>query len=91
MFTERLYRPLGLAALLGWARLLVNSHRDLVELPSTTREGACGRHHFAPDDEGAFEYEIRALPQPRPHPLSSAVDAVCGRAVEGLFFAWCVF
>jgi hypothetical protein len=46
MFTQRLYRSLGLAAHLGWARLLVDRFRDLVEVPD-----------FAPDDEDAFEYE----------------------------------
>ena len=29
MFTQRLYRSLGLAAHLGWARLLVDRYRDL--------------------------------------------------------------
>jgi hypothetical protein len=33
MFTQRLYRSLGLAARLGWARLLVDRYRDLVEIP----------------------------------------------------------
>ena len=32
MFTNRLYRSLGLAAHLGWARLLVDRYRDLVEI-----------------------------------------------------------
>ena len=58
MFTQRLYRSLGLAAHLGWARLLVDRYRDLVEVPAPTREDpGGGRHHFAPDDEDAFEYE----------------------------------
>ena len=58
MFTQRLYRSLGLAAHLGWARLLVDRYRDLVEVPAPTREDPRGgRHHFAPDDEDAFEYE----------------------------------
>jgi hypothetical protein len=57
MFTQRLYRSLGLAAHLGWARLLVDRYRDLVEVPAPTREGpGGGRYHFAPDDEDAFEY-----------------------------------
>ena len=57
MFTQRLYHSLGLAAHLGWARLLVDRFRDLAEVPAPTREGpGGGRHHFAPDDEGAFEY-----------------------------------
>jgi hypothetical protein len=58
MFTQRLYRSLGLAAHLGWARLLVDRYRDLVEVPAPTCEDPRGgRHHFAPDDEDAFEYE----------------------------------
>jgi hypothetical protein len=59
MFTQRPYRSLGLAAAhLGWARLLVDRYRDLVEVPGPTREGpGGGRRHFAPDGEGAFEYE----------------------------------
>jgi hypothetical protein len=58
MFTQRLYRSLGLAAHLGWARLLVDCYRDLVEIPAPTREDPGGGiRHFAPDDEGAFEYE----------------------------------
>jgi len=56
MFTQRLYRSLGLAAHLGWARLLVDRYRDLFEIPALTREGHGGRHHFTPDGEGAFEY-----------------------------------
>jgi hypothetical protein len=58
MFTQRLYRSLGLAAHPGWARLLVDRYRDLVEVPVPTREDpGGGHHHFAPDDEDAFEYE----------------------------------
>jgi hypothetical protein len=58
MSTQRFYRSLGLAAHLRWARLLVDRYRDLVEVPAPTREDSGGgRHHFAPDDEDAFEYE----------------------------------
>jgi hypothetical protein len=46
-----------LAAHLGWARLLADRYRDLVEVRAPTREDpGGGRHHFAPDDEDAFEY-----------------------------------
>jgi hypothetical protein len=56
--TQRLYRSLGRAAHLGWARLLVDRYRDLVEVPAPTREDpGGGRHHFAPDDEDASKYE----------------------------------
>ena len=58
MFTQWLYRSLGLAAHLGWARLLVHRFRDLVEVHAPTREDpGSGRRHFASDDEDAFEYE----------------------------------
>ena len=57
MFAQRLYRSLGLAAHFGWARLLVDRYRDLVELPKPTREDPSGRHHITPGDKGAFEYE----------------------------------
>jgi hypothetical protein len=63
MFTQRLHRSLGLAAHLGWARLLVDRYRDLVEVPAPTREDpGGGRLHFAPDDESAFEYENHHSP-----------------------------
>jgi hypothetical protein len=58
MFTQRLYPPLGLEAHLGSVRLLVDRYRDLVEVPAPTRKDpAGGRHHFAPDDVDASEYE----------------------------------
>ena len=57
MFTQRLYRSLGLAAHLGWVRLLIDRYRDLVEIPSPSREGSHGCHHFSPDEEDAFEHE----------------------------------
>jgi hypothetical protein len=48
MFIQRLYRSLGLAVHLGWARFLVDRYRNLVEIPAPTREGpGDGRHHFA--------------------------------------------
>ena len=42
MFTQRLFRSLGLAAQLGWVRLLVDRYRDLVEVPAPTHEGPRG-------------------------------------------------
>ena len=39
LFTQQLYRSLGLTAHLGWARLLVDRHRDLVQVPA-----AAGQH-----------------------------------------------
>ena len=57
MFTQRLYRYFGLAAHLGWARLLTDRFRDLVEIPAPTRQSPDGHRDFTPDDEDAFEYE----------------------------------
>ena len=57
MFTKRLYRSLGLAAHLDWARLLVDRYRDLVEIPSPSREDPGGCPHFSPDEEGAFGHK----------------------------------
>ena len=50
--------PKILAVHLGWARLLVDRYRDLVEIPASNRKCPGGdHHHFAPDGEGAPEYE----------------------------------
>ena len=57
MFTQRLYRSFGLAAHLGWARLLTDRFQDLVEIPAPTRQSPDGHRDFTPDDEDAFEYE----------------------------------
>ena len=64
MFTQRLYRSLGLAAHLSWAHLLLICYRDSVKAPSSTRGYPGGRHHhFTPDDEDALKYE-RELSRP---------------------------
>jgi hypothetical protein len=44
MFTQRFYRSLGLAAQLGWARLLIDRYCDVVEIPASIREGPGGCH-----------------------------------------------
>jgi hypothetical protein len=59
------HHSLGLAAHLGWARLLVDCYRDLVELPAPTREDPGDRHYFIPGGEGAFEYENYHSPDTR--------------------------
>ena len=72
MFTQRLYRHLGLAAHLGWARLLVDRYRDLVEKPS---RGPCpyprGPWWWPPPlrPRRRRRARVRELPQPRPHLL----------------------
>jgi len=64
MFTQRLYRSFGLAAHLGWARLLTDRFRDLVEIPAPTRQSPDpdGHRVFTPDDKDAFEYETNHYP-----------------------------
>jgi hypothetical protein len=57
MFTQRLYRSFGLAVHLGWARLLADRYRGLVEIPAPTRQSPDGHRDFTSDDEDAFEYE----------------------------------
>jgi hypothetical protein len=58
MFTQRLYRSLGLAAHLGWARLLVDRYRDLIEVPAPTREDSGG------GPRRRRRVRVRELPQP---------------------------
>jgi hypothetical protein len=48
MFTQRLHHFFGLAAHLGWARLLVDRYRDLVEVPAPAREDPGDRRNFTP-------------------------------------------
>lgn len=66
MFTERLYRSVGLTAHLGWARLLVDRFRDLVELPVPSRQASANTHFFTMDDEDAYEHESYMNPE-NPH------------------------
>ena len=71
MFTQKLYRSLGLTAHLGWARLLVDRYRDLVQIPAAARQQTSSRHntphHFTPDDEDAYEHDAYLNPA-SPHP-----------------------
>ena len=70
LFTQQLYRSLGLTAHLGWARLLVDRHRDLVQVPAAAGQhtsGSRNSHHFAPDDEEAYEHENFFNPDTTPH------------------------
>jgi hypothetical protein len=60
LFTQQLYRSLGLTAHLGWARLLVDRYRDLVQVPAAAGQHTSGSHaphHFTPDDEDAYEHD----------------------------------
>jgi hypothetical protein len=59
LFTQQLYRSLGLTAHLGWARLLVDRYRALEQVPTAAGQytsGSHAPHHFAPDDEDAYEH-----------------------------------
>jgi hypothetical protein len=51
ILTQRPHRILVLAAYLGWARLLVDRYRELVEVPAPSHKNPGGRHHFTSDDE----------------------------------------
>ena len=60
----------GLTAHLGWARLLVDRHRDLVQVPAAAGQHTSGSrnpHHFTPDDEEAYEHENYFNPDTTPH------------------------
>ena len=70
LFTQQLYRSLGLTAHLGWARLLVDRFRDLVQAPAAAGQhtsGARAPHHFTPDDEEAYEHDNFFNPDTTPH------------------------
>jgi hypothetical protein len=53
MFTQRLYRSLGLAAQI---HLRVGRYRDLIEIPAAIRQDPGGRKCFTPDDDDTCEY-----------------------------------
>ena len=72
LFTQQLYRSLGLTAHLGWARLLVDRYRDLVQIPAATAQQTSAPrapHHFTPDDEDAYEQDNFFNPDTPYHPL----------------------
>ena len=63
-------RSLGLTAHLGWARLLVDIHRDLVQVPAAAGQHTSGSrnpHHFTPVDEETYEHENFFNPDTTPH------------------------
>jgi hypothetical protein len=74
MFTQRLCRSPGLAAHLGWARLLVDRYRDLVEVPAPTRENffgvsdpVGGRHRFAKKNKRVLTENKTTQNRPKQH------------------------
>jgi hypothetical protein len=71
LFTQQLYRSLGLTAHLGWARLLVDRYRELVQIPAATGQqtsNSRSSHHFTPDDEDAYEHDNFFNPDTPHHP-----------------------
>ena len=59
LFTQRLYRSLGLSSHLGWARLLLDRYQDLVETPHLQSQRTSGDgQRPSLDDEDAFEHEM---------------------------------
>jgi hypothetical protein len=72
MFSQQLYRSLGLTAHLGWTRLLIDRYRDLVLSPAAAgqQHQHDGPHHFTADDEDAFAHECFFNPDtPHPQPV----------------------
>ena len=72
LFIQQLNRSLGLAAHLGWTRLLVDRYRDLVQAPAAsgrqTSSSCAPQNHFTPDDEDAYEQDNFFNPaSPHPH------------------------
>ena len=67
MFTERLYRSIGLSAHLGWARLLISRFEAYVEAPPTPPQTTRGMGHLSPDDMDAFEHEAYTNPEAHNH------------------------
>ena len=67
MYMQRMYRSLGLTAHLGWARLLVDRHRDLVE-PAAPVHAQTGTHHCFRDEEDEFEHGNYMNPDTPHHP-----------------------
>ena len=58
MYTQRIRRSLGLAAHLGWARLLSDRLRDLVQTPAFPRNTTSSAPGMRQDEEDSFEREI---------------------------------
>ncbi len=63
MFLQRIYRAWGLSAHLGWARLLLDRSRDLVQTPEPWSQGGRGRWNL--DDSEDFENENYRNPDTR--------------------------
>ena len=57
MYTQRIRRSLGLAAHLGWARLLSDRLRDLVQTPAFPRNTTSSAPGMRQDEEDSFERE----------------------------------
>ena len=69
---DRLYRSLGLAAHLGWARLLVDRYRDLIQQPLPARQKTASARSLAHLDEDAFEHDNFVNPETPSPPKTRA-------------------
>ena len=58
MFQQRIYRPLGLSAYLGWARLVIDHTQAHIQYPSSGNSPGAAD----PAEDGAFEYEYSTNP-----------------------------
>ena len=63
MFMQRLYRTFGLTAHLGWARLVLDRSRDLVDYPNATNTKTT-KNNYDPDEEDAHDFDLYQNPDP---------------------------
>ena len=63
MLMQRLYRTLGLTAHLGWARLLLDRSRDLVDYPDAT-SNKTRKNNRNPDEDDAHDFDLYHNPDP---------------------------
>ena len=57
MFMQRLYRTFGLTVHLGWARLVLDRSRDLVDYPNATNTKTTN-YNNDPDEEDAHDFDL---------------------------------
>ena len=62
MFMQRLYRTFGLTAHLGWARLVLDRSRDLVDYPNATNTKT--KNSNGPYEEDAHGVSLYQNPDP---------------------------
>jgi hypothetical protein len=74
MLMQRLYRTLGLTAHLGWARLLLDRSRDLVDYPNAT-SNKTRKNNRDPDEDDAHDFDLYHNPDPGHFANSDHADA----------------